>query len=502
MTLAERRVQGREGRNFERVRDVGPAELEGIPCRASARDALATRFDVPLLDGDHVTDDTGTGFVHTAPGHGRDDFDIWMATAASCASAASIRAFPTPSMPTASSPRTRPASRAAASSTTRANKGDANEAVIKALIEAGNLVARGRLKHQYPHSWRSKKPLIFRNTPQWFIAMDKPFELPVASRPRRREAPFEGRAVERCALILQTLASGAPQDDGALSAKSRSTRSRARLGPAAGENRITGMIANRPDWVVSRQRAWGVPIAVFVDKETGEILKRRAGQQAHRRRLRGRRRRRLVRGGRGGALSRQADATRTTTRRSTTCSTSGSIPAPRTPSRSRIRSIFRASPASAASATAATTRSCIWKAPTSIAAGFIRRCSKSCGTRGRAPYDVVLTHGFVLDEKGQQDVEVARQRRRAAERHQGLGADILRLWVAASDYVRRSAHRPGDSEDLRRDLPQAAQHDPLDARRARPLRAGPCCCARGYGATRTAHAASPGGARRRSPRGL
>ena len=79
--------------------------------------------------------------------------------------------------------------------TDKGEKGDANEAVIKALIAAGNLVARGRLKHQYPHSWRSKKPIIFRNTPQWFIAMDKPFaEIPSPREAGRRwrEAPDEG----------------------------------------------------------------------------------------------------------------------------------------------------------------------------------------------------------------------------------------------------------------------------------------------------------------------
>src|SRR5262249_24035420 len=126
-------------------------------------------------------------------------------------------------------------------------KGDANDAVIKALTDADMLIARGRLKHQYPHSWRSKKPVIFRNTPQWFIAMDRPI------------ARADGEAKEGDTLRNRALA--------AIEAT--------RWVPAAGENRITGMIESRPDWVISRQRACGVPITVFIrahDDGTVEIL--------------------------------------------------------------------------------------------------------------------------------------------------------------------------------------------------------------------------------------
>ena len=132
------------------------------------------------------------------------------------------------------------------------------------------LFARGRLKHSYPHSWRSKKPVIFRNTPQWFVHMDK--ELGDATTLRSRAL----------AAIDAT-----------------------RFVPAAGQTRLRSMIEERPDWVLSRQRAWGVPIAVFADAD-GNVLQGRGGQPAHHRGLREGRRRRLVRRRRQGALPRQS----------------------------------------------------------------------------------------------------------------------------------------------------------------------------------------------------
>ncbi|MFM7085153.1 MAG: class I tRNA ligase family protein, partial [Hyphomicrobium sp.] len=139
---------------------------------------LGYTFAVPLLDGKHVTDDTGTGFVHTAPGHGADDYIIWM----------NYQKFLAENRIDTTIPFTVDAkgvlTEAAPGFTGRqvlkenGEKGDANEAIIKSLVEANNIISRGRLKHQYPHSWRSKKPVIFRNTPQWFIAMDKPFGFP------------------------------------------------------------------------------------------------------------------------------------------------------------------------------------------------------------------------------------------------------------------------------------------------------------------------------------
>ena len=133
----------------------------------------ATTFIVPLLAGDHVTDDTGTGFVHTAPGHGREDFEVWIANQAALEARGINPSIPYTVDENGAFTEQAPGFTGKRVINDKGEKGDANEAVIKALIEAGMIIARGRLKHQYPHSWRSKKPIIFRNTPQWFIAMDK-----------------------------------------------------------------------------------------------------------------------------------------------------------------------------------------------------------------------------------------------------------------------------------------------------------------------------------------
>ena len=139
---------------------------------------------MPLLPGDHVTEDTGTGFVHTAPGHGREDFEVWTGNAAKLAARGINTTIPYTVDADGRFTDHAPGFTGKRVLTDKGEKGDANDAVIKALLEAGMLIGRGRLKHQYPHSWRSKKPVIFRNTPQWFIAMDKADRGRLTARPR------------------------------------------------------------------------------------------------------------------------------------------------------------------------------------------------------------------------------------------------------------------------------------------------------------------------------
>jgi isoleucyl-tRNA synthetase len=296
----------------------------------------------------------------------------------------------------------------AARAARKGEKGDANGAVIKVLTDNGNLIARGRLKHQYPHSWRSKKPVIFRNTPQWFIAMDKPFGLPVAA---DKTATLRDRAL---GAIKET-----------------------RWVPAQGENRINGMIENRPDWVISRQRAWGVPIAVFV-REVGDGSVEILQDEAVNKRI-------------GDAFEKEgADAWYVAGARERFLGSLANDPWQKVDD---ILDVWFDS-----GSTHAFTLEDPRHFPT--LAGIRRRKDggddtvmylegsdqhrgwfhssllESCGTRGAAPFDVVLTHGFVLDEKGEDKMSKSRGNvispQDVMRTH---GADILRLWVVASDFT-------------------------------------------------------------------
>ncbi|HET9160280.1 MAG TPA: class I tRNA ligase family protein, partial [Caulobacteraceae bacterium] len=216
---------------WTRLQDVDP---QGMVCaHPLAPLDPGYGFAVPLLAGDHVTEDTGTGFVHTAPGHGADDYLVWLAHG--------HREIPETVDPDGAYFDHVPLFGGLKVLETEGKKagkfGPANPAVIEKLIEAGALLARGRMEHSYPHSWRSKAPVIFRNTPQWFIRMDEP--------------DAGGRSLR----------------DKALAAIDATT-----FYPAQGKNRIGSMVETRPDWLISRQRAWGTPLAMFVDKETGQPL--------------------------------------------------------------------------------------------------------------------------------------------------------------------------------------------------------------------------------------
>ena len=332
-------------------------------------------------------------------------------TGASWRSAASAPPSPIRSTRTASTPPRRPAFEGRRVITEKGEKGDANGAVIEALIAAGNLLARGRVKHQYPHSWRSKKPVIFRNTPQWFIAMDQDIR------------NGDGTPAERPA----TLAGNYPDT---LRARALAGIKTVEWVPAAGENRITGMIANRPDWVVSRQRAWGVPITVFA-KERGdgsvEILK----DPEVNARI---------------AAAFEAEGADAWFKEGATARFLGARAAEGWAKVNDVLDVWFDSGSTHTFTLEARPDLKATRAPNGRdkvmylegsdqhRGWFHSSLLESCGTRGRPPYDAVLTHGFVLDEDGRKMSKSLGNVTSPQDVIKTSGADILRLWVCASDY--------------------------------------------------------------------
>jgi isoleucyl-tRNA synthetase len=429
---------------FVRKQDVDPSRIGHCshPLQGTGYD-----FQVPLLEGDHVTDDTGTGFVHTAPGHGREDFEVWTANARALEARGINTTIPYTVDENGALTDQAPGFTGKRVINDKGEKGDANEAVIKALIEAGMLLARGRLKHQYPHSWRSKKPVIFRNTPQWFIAMDKDIAdvsspLPGGER-SAAQRPGEGLRTEVNSEPPHPTPSGStsPQrgevkEGDTLRARALRAISVTQWVPPSGQNRINGMIDSKPDWVISRQRAWGVPIAVFVRERgdgSAEILQDEAVNQriadafeqegADAWYMDGARERFL--GSHANEEWKKVDDI---------CDVwfdSGSTHAfvledpVHFPGLAGIKRKIDGGEDSVM----------YLEGSDQHRGWFQSSLLESCGTRGRAPFDIVLTHGFTLDENGR---KMSKSIGNTVEPQKVIaqsGADILRLWVCATDYA-------------------------------------------------------------------
>ena len=320
---------------------------------------------VPVILGDHVTTDAGTGAVHTAPGHGQEDFVVGLK-------------YDLPvDNPVGGDGKFLPNTPLFAGESVH----KANPHVLEVLTEQGKLLHADKLRHSYPHCWRHKTPLIFRATPQWFISLDQ-----------------NGLRTQALAAIQGV-----------------------KWIPDWGKARIESMVQNRPDWCISRQRTWGVPIALFVHKETGELhpqteaLIEAAAQ-------------RIEQEGIDAWFRLQPEE----------------LLGADAPFYDKVQDTLDVWFDSGVTHASVLERNPQLRFPADVylegsdqhRGWFQSSLLSAIGTRGEAPYRTVLTHGFTVDAKGEKMSKSKGNIVAPQEVNDKLGADILRLWVAATDYSR------------------------------------------------------------------
>ncbi len=382
---------------YTRVRDVAASDLEGLGLLhplAGAEGSNGEWDDIrDFRAAEFVTDTEGTGFVHCAPSHGMEEYELYR----DLNMLEQVITYNV--MDDGSFRKDLPFFGGKYILSRKGGEGDANKAVIDKLVEVGGLLARGKIKHSYPHSWRSKAPVIYRNTPQWFAAIDKPIG----------GNDTYGKTIRERAL--------------------NSIDQLVKWTPVTGRNRLYSMIEARPDWVLSRQRAWGVPLTCFTKR---------------------------------GALPTDADY----------ILRDDAVNA-------RIAEAFRAEGADCWYEDGAKARFLgddfnhdewdqvfdildVWfdsgsthsfvvrdredGSPDGIADVYLEGTDQhrgwfhssmlqACGTKGRAPYKAVVTHGFTLDEKGMKMSKSIGNTIVPETIVKQYGADILRLWVAQTDFT-------------------------------------------------------------------
>ena len=380
---------------FKRVEDVDPAALGSLVHPLAKLDPFF-QHDVPLLAGDHVTDDAGTGFVHTAPAHGEDDFNAWVSSGRK---ASDIRDIVSPDG--AYQHRDLPQALQGldiirTSGKKRGEQGKANPEVIKLLAESGNLLARGITTIRDAHSWRSKAPVIRRATPQWFISMNKP-------------GP-NGKSLRENALK-------AIEDT--------------EFFPAVGRNRLQSMVEGRPDWLISRQRNWGVPITIFVNKDGQPHTAALEADQAEQ--LNDAIKAAIAKGGVEAwfdtpaedflsPLGLSANAWDKVTDVLDVWFDSGTTHA----FALRERGIIDAETGQADLYMEGSDQHRGW---------FQSSLLECCATRGMAPYKRVLTHGFIVDADGKKMSKSIGNTIEPEQIQKQYGIEILRIWTASGDYT-------------------------------------------------------------------
>tara|TARA_B100001027_G_scaffold36703_1_gene22775 strand:+ start:9029 stop:11749 length:2721 start_codon:yes stop_codon:yes gene_type:complete len=339
---------------------------------------IGFEYDVPMLEARFVTIEQGTGIVHCAPSHGPDDFNLCLKHNIKALETVDDDGKYTKNIPLF----------------TGQHIFKANSVVIDKLREEKNLLSNGKLEHSYPHSWRSKAPLVHRATQQWFISME--------SHGLRKKAL---KALDQTTFY-----------------------------PNKGKERIRSMIETRPDWCVSRQRVWGVPLPIFVSKKTKKVL---IDDDVF------------------------ENIASIYEKEGSDCWFSDN-PQRFLGSKYKSEEFEKLSDIVEVWFDSGSTHSFVlekrndlkWPASMYLEGSdqhrgwFHSSLLQSCGTRGKAPFESILSHGFVVDGKGHKMSKSAGNTISPEDILKKYGADILRIWVAASNYA----------EDLRIDYSILEQH--------------------------------------------
>ena len=364
-------------KNYEVLKEFNGVDFKNTICSHPLKN-MGYEYDVPMLEGPFVTLEQGTGIVHSAPSHGPDDFNLCLKYGIKASNTINDGGLYSDEVPFFSG----------------IHIFKADNQVIEKLAEHKSLLGSNKLTHSFPHSWRSKAPLVYRATSQWFISMEK--------NDLRKKAI---KAIDETDFY-----------------------------PERGRARIRSMIETRPDWCISRQRIWGVPLPLFVSKKTKQPLKDQSVIENIAK----------IYEKEGsdcwftddpqkflGTKYKKEDYIKT----------------------NDIVEVWFDSGASH-SYVLEKRKDLMWPASMYLEGSdqhrgwFHSSLLESCGTRGRAPYNSILTHGFVVDGKGLKMSKSTGNVIAPEEILKKYGADILRTWVAASDY----------SEDLRLDHSILEQH--------------------------------------------
>jgi len=364
-------------KNFKIVKEFNGSDLKNTICSHPFKN-MGYDYDVPMFEGDFVTLEQGTGIVHSAPSHGPDDFNLCLKHGIKASNTMNDSGIYSAEVPFFSG--------------THIFKAD--NQVIEKLLENKNLLGNGKLQHSFPHSWRSKAPLVYRATSQWFISMEK--------KGLRKKAL---KAIDETSFF-----------------------------PERGRDRIRSMIETRPDWCISRQRIWGVPLPLFVSKKTNEPLKDPDVIENIAK----------IYEKEGADCWFTDDPQKFLGKKYNKNDYIKS---------NDIVEVWFDSGATH-SYVLEKRKDLLWPASMYLEGSdqhrgwFHSSLLESCGTRGKAPFKSILTHGFVVDGKGLKMSKSTGNIIAPEDILKKYGADILRAWVAASDY----------SEDLRLDYSILEQH--------------------------------------------